>query len=225
MSVTPLGPPAAPTSLVATPGDRSASIAFTAGSGNGAAITNYQYSTDGGSTWTARSPTSATSPIVISDLTNGATYPIKLRAINSAGTGAASIAVSVTPAAAPAAPTSLAATPGDGSASIAFTPGSGNGAAISNYEYSTNGGADWTARSPTSAASPIAISNLTNGATYQIKLRAINSAGTGAASIAVSVTPRTTPGLPTSVSGTSGANAQSVVSWTCLLYTSPSPRD
>ena len=91
--------PAAPTSLVATPGDGSASIAFTAGGDNGAAITNYEYSTDNGSTWTARSPAATTSPIAISGLTNGTTYQVKLRAINSVGTGAESSAVSVTPAA------------------------------------------------------------------------------------------------------------------------------
>ena len=192
-AVTPRTTPAAPTSLAATPDDGSASIAFTAGSSNGAAISNYQYSTDDGATWTARSPSSDASPIDITGLTNGTTYPIKLRAINSQGTGAASSAVSVTPAAAPAAPTGLAATPGDGSATIAFTAGSGNGAAISNYQYSTNDGATWTTRSPTSAASPIAITGLTNGTTYQIKLRAVNSQGTSAESSAVSATPAAAP--------------------------------
>jgi hypothetical protein len=129
---------------------------------------------------------------VISGLTNGTTYQIKLRAINSAGTGAESSAVSGTPVAAPAAPTSLVATLGDGSASIAFTAGADNGAAITNYEYSTDGGATWVARSPSSTVSPVVITALTNGTTYQIKLRAINSVGTGAASSAASVTPAAT---------------------------------
>ena len=91
--------PAAPTTLVATPGSASASIAFTAGATNGAAITNYEYSTNNGSTWTTPSPSVTTSPIAISGLTNGTTYQIKLRAINTVGTGAESAAVSVTPAA------------------------------------------------------------------------------------------------------------------------------
>ena len=72
-------------------------MAFTAGGDNGAAITNYEYSTDNGSTWTTRSPAATTSPIAISGLTNGTAYNVKLRAVNSAGAGPESSAVSVTP--------------------------------------------------------------------------------------------------------------------------------
>ena len=93
----PAGAPATPTALVATAGNSSASVAFSAGSDGGSAITNYQYSTDNGSTWTARSPAATSSPVVISGLTNGTAYSIKLRAVNSVGSGAASSAVSVTP--------------------------------------------------------------------------------------------------------------------------------
>ena len=89
--------PDAPTALVATAGNASASIAFTAGADNGAPITNYEYSTDGGTSWSLRSPVSTTSPIVISGLVNGTAYSVKLRGVNSAGSGAASQAVSVTP--------------------------------------------------------------------------------------------------------------------------------
>ena len=97
----PAGAPAAPTALIATAGNSSASVAFTPGSDNGAAITSYEYSTDNGSTWTARSPAATSSPVVISGLTNGTAYSIKLRALNSVGSGAASSAVSVTPVAPP----------------------------------------------------------------------------------------------------------------------------
>ena len=97
----PAGAPAAPSGLVATAGSSSASIAFTAGSENGSAITNYEYSTDNGATWTARNPAATSSPILISGLNNGTAYSIKLRALNSVGTGVASSAVSVTPVAPP----------------------------------------------------------------------------------------------------------------------------
>ena len=92
--------PATPTSLSATAGDSRATVSFTAGANNGAAITNYEYSIDGGTTWTAFNPVETTSPVTISGLTNGTAYQIQLRAVNSWGSGAASAAVSVTPVAA-----------------------------------------------------------------------------------------------------------------------------
>ena len=91
--------PAAPTSLSATSGSGSASISFTAGSSNGASITNYSYSTNG-TTYTALSPVDASSPVTIPGLTGGTSYTIYLKAINSVGSSSASASVSVTPLAA-----------------------------------------------------------------------------------------------------------------------------
>lgn len=198
-------PAAAPTALTATAGDGSVSVAFTAGADNGWAITNYEYSIDNGASWIARSPASAASPIVITGLTNGTDYAIKLRAVNSGGDGTASSAVSATPLATPGAPTGLAATVGDRSVSIAFTAGASNGAAITNYAYSLDDGATWTTRSPASVTSPVAISGLANGRTYAIRLRAVNSAGIGAASDDVRVTPVAVPDAPTSLVATAFA--------------------
>lgn len=89
--------PAAPTGLSATAGDASAIISFTAGSDGGSAITNYQYSTNAGSSWTALSPADTTSPVTITGLTNGTAYNILLRAVNAIGNGTASASVAVTP--------------------------------------------------------------------------------------------------------------------------------
>ena len=178
--------PAAPTSLVATPGNGSASIAFTAGDSGGAAITKYQYSTNDGGTW-SDAASGTTSPVFINGLTNGTSYSIKLRAYNSVGGGAASTAVSVTPSTVPSAPSSLVANPGDGSASIAFTPGSDGGAAITKYQYKVGAGA-WT--DAVGTTSPITITGLTNYVTSSVKIRAVNVAGAGAASAAVSVRPK-----------------------------------
>ncbi|MDQ1247347.1 MAG: hypothetical protein QG597_1717, partial [Actinomycetota bacterium] len=89
----------------------------------------------------------------------------------------------------PGAPTGLSATVGDGAVAVGFTPPADQGgAAVTNYEYSLNG-APWQARTPAAPASPLVISGLANGTTYQVRLRAVNSAGPGAASAAVSVTP------------------------------------
>ena len=103
--MTPLTTAGAPTALAATAGVTKATIAFKAPtSTGGAAITNYQYSTDNGTTWKAFSPIDVTTPVVITKrsdattaLVKGKAYKIKLRAVNSAGTGTASAAVTVTP--------------------------------------------------------------------------------------------------------------------------------
>ncbi|MGI9196237.1 MAG: Ig-like domain-containing protein [Candidatus Nanopelagicales bacterium] len=90
-----------------------------------------------------------------------------------------------------AAPTGLTATAGDGSATISFTaPASDDTAPITNYAYSVNAGGSWVDFSPAVTASPVTITGLSNGTTYSIQLRAINKVGPGAASVAVSVTPK-----------------------------------
>jgi outer membrane protein OmpA-like peptidoglycan-associated protein/predicted RNA-binding protein with TRAM domain len=189
-SVTPATVPGAPSIGSITAGDQQLSVPFTApGSNGGASITNYKYSTDNGSTWTSAGST--TSPIVITGLTNGTTYDVKLRAVNPAGDGTASVAVSATPVASvtvPGAPSIGSITAGDQQLSVPFTaPGSNGGASITNYKYSTDNGSTWT--SVGSTTSPIVITGLTNGTAYDVKLRAVNTAGDGTASSAVSATP------------------------------------
>jgi hypothetical protein len=94
VSITVVAPSAAPTALVATAGDSQVSIAFTAPSTDGGAtIDDYEYELDDSGAWLEASTTS--SPVVITGLTNGTSYSIKLRAVNSAGDGAESAAVSV----------------------------------------------------------------------------------------------------------------------------------
>ena len=88
----------APTNLSATVGDGQVSIAFTAPTDTGgSAITNYKYSIDNGSTYTAFSPAVTGTSVTITGLTNGTSYPIKLRAVNAVGDGTESAAVTVLP--------------------------------------------------------------------------------------------------------------------------------
>ena len=90
--------PGAPTSVTATAGDTTASVAFTAPTDTGYpanGITGYTAtSSPGGFTGTA-----ASSPITVTGLTNGTSYTFTVRATNAAGSGPASSASSaVTPA-------------------------------------------------------------------------------------------------------------------------------
>lgn len=89
--------PGAPTISSITAGNAQLSVYFTAGSDGGSAITNYQYSTNAGSSWSTVSPASTASPIVITGLTNGTSYPVVIRAVNAAGSGTQSNQVSASP--------------------------------------------------------------------------------------------------------------------------------
>jgi gliding motility-associated-like protein len=87
--------PSAPTNLSYSPGNGQVTLAFTPGYDGGSVVTNYEYSLDNGSSWTALNPADASSPVTITGLTNGTTYPVKIRAVNTVGQGAASAAISV----------------------------------------------------------------------------------------------------------------------------------
>lgn len=183
--------PGAPTIGAGTPGDATATIAFTAPASNGgAAITAYTAScTGGGDTKTQSGPAS---PLTVSALVNGTAYACSVTATNSAGTGAASGTVNVTPAAptAPGAPTIGAVTAGNGSASVAFTaPASNGGSPITSYTASCAPSGGGAAVTGTGTASPITVNGLTNGTAYTCSVTATNAIGTGSASATGSVTP------------------------------------
>ena len=180
--------PGAPTIGSVTSGNQQLSVAVTAPLNNGGdSISNYEYSTNNGMSWSSASSTS--SPIVITGLTNGTTYNVKLRAVNGAGSGLASSTQSGTPKTVPGAPTIGSVTSGDKQLSVTFSAPTNNGGdTISNYEYSTNNGSSWSSASSTS--SPIVITGLTNGTTYNVKLRAVNGPGSGPASSTQSGTPK-----------------------------------
>jgi|GEM_PF-2366101 len=88
--------PSAPTITAITTSNGSATVTFTAPTSNGGTpITNYEYTLDG-INWTAFSPVVVSSPVTITGLTNGTTYPIQLRAVNAVGSGAPSNILSTT---------------------------------------------------------------------------------------------------------------------------------
>jgi len=85
--------PSAPTLNSVTAGDRRVTIAFTAGANNGAAITDYEYSLNGGA-YTSAGTT--TSPFTITGLSGRTTYSVTIKARNSAGLSTASSSLSAT---------------------------------------------------------------------------------------------------------------------------------
>ena len=190
-------------------------------SNGGSIITGHkvEYSIDGTS-WTQASA-STMSPYTLTGLTNGTSYQVRVTPINGAGNGASAIA-SVVPGAAPTAPQNVAATSERNKSVVTWTaPTSDNGYPITSYvvEYSTDG-ATWTSAS-TNATSPYALTGLTNGIAYQVRVSAVNGVGTSGTSTA-SATPQGVPDPPANVQAT-GGTSQAVVTWTAPVETGGLP--
>lgn len=87
--------PASPTISSVDEGNNQLLIQFTPGSNGGSVITDFEYSTDNGTTWISAGST--TSPILITGLINGTPYNVQIRGINAIGNGDPSNSVIATP--------------------------------------------------------------------------------------------------------------------------------
>jgi hypothetical protein len=199
VSGTPLvSAPSAPSNLIVTPGDGQLTLTFSPANANGSPIIRYEYSLNGGTTFSSFPVNYLTSPVIITGLTNRALYPsIRLRAVNSVGPGAASASVSGTPSRVPTAPTISSVVAGNQSLTVSFVPGNDFGVTPTNYQFSLDGGTSWMALSPADVISPITIPGLTNGVTYSaLRLRVVNAIGVGDRSELFSGTPIAAPTAP-----------------------------
>ena len=95
---------------------------------------------------------------------------------------------------APAAPTGLSAAAGNGSATISFTAGSNGGFGDHELPVLVERRRPWTSLSPADTTSPVTITGLTNGTTYNVQLRAVSTiVGAASASATVSLPPIALP--------------------------------
>ena len=201
--------PQAPTGVVATPGNGSAVVKWTAPVHNGGSpITGYvATATPGSKTCTTTGSTIKT--CTVHSLTNGTTYSVSVKARNAKGLGAASAHVSVKPGV-PLAPTGVKAIAGNAEATVRWNAPSNNGSTITRYTVTSSPGSKTCITTGTTTCT---VTGLTNGDGYTFTVTATNAIGTGAASaVSGSVTPATIPGTPTGVTATAG-NAQATVTW------------
>jgi len=176
-------PPDAPVITVAASG---ATVYFTPPDNSGtSSISYYEYSTDNGSTWINPTPPITASPFTITGFTTGS---VQMRAVSSVGNSCPS---AVSQLAGPPGVPAIDSTDGiNGGALVYFTaPISDGGAAITNYEYSTDNGTTWVTPSPAVTSSPLAFTGaLQNCSSGSVKIRSVNIAGVGVASAASSFT-------------------------------------
>ena len=129
--------PGEPTSLDATPGDRTIDVSWTAPPSGDDAITSYAvgvYEQGSESAVDTTTTAAGTTNASISGLTNGQAYVIAVVAKSGAGTGQAAFSAAVTPVTVPTAPTAVAATATNSQAVVTWTaPTSDGGTPITSY--------------------------------------------------------------------------------------------
>lgn len=160
----------------------------------GLEITNYEYSLNSGSTWTALSPADATSPVTITGLTNGTAYSVQLRAVNALGGGAASATLSTdtTPRTSPTVTINSVTNFNQELATYNATVSWGGASTTVTFEWSRDG-SSWStasARAGTAVGSPVTTNNASvyfnasdflsqnNGQPFYVRAKAVNAADT-----------------------------------------------
>jgi hypothetical protein len=214
-SVTPTSVPRTPTNTIATAGNGSASVSWTAPSSDGGStITSYTVTSSPG----GQSVTTADGNVrsaTVSGLTNGTAYTFTVIATNAYGPSLASNpSAPVTPKTVPGAPTRVGAIAGNTDAVVSWAPpASKGGSEITRYTVTSSPGGH-SVTTVDGTVTSVTVPGLTNGAPYTFTVIATNAAGNSAPSAASNqVTPSRAPGAP--IIGTAVAgNGNATVSWT-----------
>jgi subtilisin family serine protease len=223
--------PAAPGSLTGTGYNQSVRLSWVApGFNGGEAITDYvvEFATTSSNNtpvWTTFADgVSVTTSTTVTGLTNATQYQFRVSAVNAVGRGAASSTITVAPvyAGVASAPRALTAVAGRLKLSLSWlAPLSNGGLSITDYaiETSTDSGTTWarfadTVTTATSASLTVPTGNIA----YQVRVRAVNSAGLSDASNTAEATPTANSG-PSAVRNVvaTATLLGATVSWTTPL--------
>lgn len=184
--------PSAPSKLTVTPGSTGATLNWTAStSGSPTSYSIYRgTATDGEAVTPVAAVSGTTTAFTDTGLTNGKTYFYNVAANNSVGVSPDSNEVSVSPGsttAAPAAPTGLAAKPGNGSIDLTWNPSPG--ATSYSVFRGTAPGAEGATAIGTTTSDRFTDSALTNGTGYYYTVAASNTGGASAKSAETNTVP------------------------------------
>jgi hypothetical protein len=159
------------------------------------------------------STTTSVQNLNLTGLVNGQTYNVTLRATHSEAIGLPSSSFRLIPSTTPGVVRNVVAESSDESLTISFdAPSDNGGRAISNYEFTLDGGATWM----DVPENPFMIAGLENGEEYDVRVRAYNGNGAGISSAQMMAVPSTTASAPGKPQGTAGIRSAE------LTWTAPS---
>jgi len=219
--------PVTPRTVPGPPGITSASpaatqqvtVSWTAPADNGgSAITGYTVSANsGGATCTTVSTDTDPLSCTVGNLVNGTAYTFSVVATNAAGNSELDTSAAVTPRTVPGAPVITSASPAaTQQVTVSWTAPADGGSAITGYTVSANpAGSSTTCTTVSTDTDPLSctVGNLDNGTAYTFTVVATNAAGNSQAAPSTSVTPRTTPDVPTGLVGLVG-DGEVLLGWT-----------
>jgi len=195
--------PIAISSLKATPSNGQVTLSWSVSSPSLDDITGYrvrEFKT-GSDSFVSYSIVGKNTSVTIDGLTNGIPYGYRVLGVNQQGLGPESNIVYVTPMSqakitgkVPAQIGDLRATPSNNQVKLEWSPPYNNGFPITGYTItqSKTGSNSFTTIQKSDTIPNVIISGLTNDASYNFKISAINSEGTGKESTAVSAIPKST---------------------------------
>ncbi len=182
----------APTGVTVTPGNGQLTLSWTAPYATGLTrVTSYviQYRTSPSGGQQLLDTGSTTTSAVLTGLVGGTLYDVRVAAVNISGIGTWSAFQTVMAGLPPDAPSGLTATANaDSQLALSWTAPTDNGSAITDYtvQYRVQGDTSWTTFADgVSTATTATITSLSAGTTYEARVAAVNTVGTGAWSTVV----------------------------------------
>ncbi len=220
----PVGQLPAPTGLTATAGHQAVELSWSMPSGTwDPYVTSYQYQRKEasvlvwGDDWTESSSklNKLSTTHIVTGLTNGTAYDFRVRAMLFSIPGLASNKASATPVAVPSRPEVPTLAANDQQLAVSWVEPADNGTSISDYDvqYKETSVILWTDASYTGTGTDTTITGLTNGTSYDVRVRAASSVGSSLWSDAASATPGVRPAQPSGFGIHGGGDGFVILGW------------
>ncbi len=236
-TATPIGPPYAPNAPTLTGGNARITATWTAPADGGSTITEYhvQHRTSTAGTWSTTDTDNiatidaATTSHPITGLTSS-TYQVRVRAVNAQGNGDWSVSAALTLPVKPSAPNAPTLTGGNARITATWTAPADGGSAITAYhvQHRTSAAGTWSTTDTDNIATindgttSSTITGLTNGTSYQVRVRAVNAIGTGDWSTSATGTTKISA-AQTTPAGTAATVNLSAAAMTIITDENPNP--